>query len=211
MVPGRQGRAERRGAWVAAALAAAFLAGCDDQLKYVPWFSSMSQQPAVETYEEAPRAAPEGAVSLRDRPRYPLAEAESLANPLRATSDNVSRGRVRFEQFCTPCHGPTGRGDGAVIMSEERPRGIPFTPALDLHSEAAKARSDGYLWGMITEGRGLMPSYRRIPEEDRWRIVLYVRHLQGTGGSPGADTGTSAAAEAGSAAEASGEAAGGAR
>lgn len=180
------------GVAIAAGLVAALLSGCDDQLKYVPWFSSMARQPAVETYEEAPRAAPEGAVSLRDRPRYSLAEAEALANPLRATSDQVGRGRELYGQFCTPCHGESGAGDGAVIMSERRPRGIPFTPALDLHAETARERSDGYIWGMITEGRGLMPSYRRIPEEDRWRVVLYVRHLQGTGGE-GAAAGARAA------------------
>ena len=38
--------------------------------------------------------------------------------------------------------------------------------------------SDGYLWGMIANGRGLMPSYRRIPTYDRWQIVAYVRQLQ---------------------------------
>lgn len=184
------------GAIALAGIGLAALSGCDDQIKYVPWFDSMSQQPAVETYEEAPRRPPEGAVSLRDAPAYTLSEADALSNPLRATSENVARGRVLFGQFCTPCHGAAGRGDGPVIMSEERPRGIPGTPALDLHSETSRGRSDGYMWGMITEGRGLMPSYRRIPAGDRWHLVLYVRHLQQTGGE---------AATAGRGGEAGGE------
>lgn len=172
-------------AGLVAGLAVVLLAGCDDQVKYIPWFTSMSRQPAVETFEEAPVPAPEGAVSLSDHPPYTLLEADTaLSNPLRATSDNVARGRELYGQFCTPCHGVSGGGDGPVIMSEDRPRGIPFTPALDLHAETAKGRSDGYVWGMISEGRGLMPSYRRIPREDRWRVVLYLRHLQQTGGGP---------------------------
>lgn len=164
------------------AIGTALLVGCDDQLKYVPWFETMSQQPAIETFEEAPRTLPAGVVAIEAAPTYGLLEADTaLSNPLRATSENVARGRELFRQFCTPCHGVSGQGDGPVVMSEERPRGIPYTPAMDLHSEAARARSDGYVWGMITDGRGLMPAYGRIPSADRWYIVLYARHLQSTG------------------------------
>ena len=31
---------------------------------------------------------------------------------------------------------------------------------------------------MITNGRGLMPSYKRIPAQERWYVVDYVRQLQ---------------------------------
>lgn len=196
-------------------IATAALTGCDDQIKYVPWFSTMSEQPAVETFEQAPREAPEGAVSLGDSPEYSLAEADTaLSNPLRATSGNVARGGTLFRQFCTPCHGASGRGDGPVIMSDERPRGIPGTPFLDLHSESARGRSDGYMWGIITNGRGaLMPSYRRIPPEERWHVVLFVRHLQQTGGEGGQATGreTGAGGEAAGGQAAGGQDAGGDR
>lgn len=159
------------------------LSGCDDQIKYIPWFSTMSQQPAVETFEEQPRPPVEGTIPVDSRPTFTLLEADTaLSMPLRATAENVSRGDTLFSQFCMPCHGTAGRGDGPVILSERRPRGIPGTPVLNLHSESAKKLSDGYIWGMITEGRGLMPSYRRIPVDDRWFIVLSVRHLQQTGG-----------------------------
>jgi catechol 2,3-dioxygenase-like lactoylglutathione lyase family enzyme len=39
--------------------------------------------------------------------------------------------------------------------------------------------SDGYIWGMIRNGRGLMPSYNRIEELERWDVVNYLRGLQG--------------------------------
>ncbi len=41
-------------------------------------------------------------------------------------------------------------------------------------------RTDGYIWGMIRNGRGLMPTYNRIEELDRWDVVNYVRGLQGS-------------------------------
>ena len=44
-------------------------------------------------------------------------------------------------------------------------------------------RTDGYIYGIVRLGRGLMPSYRRIPPSDRWAVVNYVRYLQ-DGGDP---------------------------
>jgi hypothetical protein len=45
--------------------------------------------------------------------------------------------------------------------------------------DLTKGRSDGYIFGMIRNGRGLMPPYNRIEEMDRWDVVNYVRALQG--------------------------------
>lgn len=192
-VGARPVKARLGGGLLAAGLLAAGTAGCDDQLKYVPWFSAMTDHPSVQTYQEEPRPPVEGTVPVDGARAYGLLEADTaLSSPLRATAWNVAWGRELYGQFCTPCHGPSGRGDGPVMMSERRPRGIPFTPAMDILSETARGRSDGYIWGMITEGRGLMPSYRRIPRDDRWHLVLYVRHLQAGGGA------TAATAEAAS-------------
>ena len=47
----------------------------------------------------------------------------------------------------------------------------------------AAGRSDGYLYNIIRNGGGRMPNYRRIPDEDRWHLVNYVRYLQ-QGGKP---------------------------
>ena len=41
--------------------------------------------------------------------------------------------------------------------------------------------TDGYIFGIIRNGAGLMPTYNRIEEPDRWDIVNYVRSLQGKG------------------------------
>jgi hypothetical protein len=55
-------------------------------------------------------------------------------------------------------------------------------PGINLTSDITKARSDGYIFGMIRNGRGLMPPYNRIEEPDRWDIVNYLRALQGVNG-----------------------------
>jgi hypothetical protein len=58
------------------------------------------------------------------------------------------------------------------------PNRLPPLPTLNLLSERALDLSDGYIYGMIANGRGVMPSYRRVQHEDRWYLVEYVRKLQ---------------------------------
>ena len=53
---------------------------------------------------------------------------------------------------------------------------------MNLTNDVTKARTDGYIFGMIRNGRGLMPPYNRIEEMDRWDVVNYLRALQGVGG-----------------------------
>jgi hypothetical protein len=57
-----------------------------------------------------------------------------------------------------------------------------------LLSDVTKNRADGYIYGMIRNGRGLMPTYDRIEDMDRWDVVNYVRALQGKIAGVVADT-----------------------
>ncbi len=167
------------------ALAAAALGGCDDQIKYIPIFSTMSTQPSIEAFEEAPRRPVAGTMPMDGERAYTLLEADTaLANPLAGDAADLARGKELFDTFCVVCHGTGGQGDGSVVG----PNRIPPLPLLNLTSPLTRGYSDGYIWGMITNGRGLMPSYRRIPAEDRWYIVSYVRELQRRAG-PGAGGG----------------------
>ncbi|MFQ5746926.1 MAG: c-type cytochrome [Gemmatimonadota bacterium] len=167
-------RGGRTGALVAGAALLVGLSACDDQVKRVPWFDTMTEQPAVQTYEERPVPAPEGAVPVDAVRPYTLAEADTmLVNPV-APATELERGKAAFTDFCLPCHGSTGIGDGPVIG----PNRLPPIPTVNLTSERARGLSDGYIWGMIENGRGLMPAYRRVPRAERWALVNYVRSLQ---------------------------------
>jgi cytochrome c553 len=96
----------------------------------------------------------------------------ALTFPFEVTAEVVARGRERFEIFCTPCHGRTGRGDGMVVR-----RG--FKRPTSFHDERLRGEPPGYYFGVITQGFGAMSSYAaQVPASDRWAIIAYVRALQ---------------------------------
>jgi len=92
---------------------------------------------------------------------------------------SLARGRVLYQSYCDTCHGPSGMGDGPVSMANKRAG--PFAGVFPLVT--AIGRSDGYIYNLLRVGGVRMPSYKRIPKEDRWHLVNYVRYLQ-KGGRP---------------------------
>lgn len=196
---GRRGGlpARPRGAAVAVLLLLLAVGGCDDIVKVIPVFADMVDRPGIVAYEEQPREPAEGSVPVDGEPDPTLDEAdERLENPLAGTEDELARGRRMYSEFCLPCHGEAGDGEGPVVNYDDRtPARLPFVPALDLTAGTGPERSDGYIWGIIGSGRGLMPEYRRIPREDRWAIVLHVRELQrGAAGDTGQGEGAAGGA-----------------
>lgn len=89
--------------------------------------------------------------------------------PLPITSANLARGKVVYESFCAVCHGLRGEGDGVVVQ-----RGFPQPPSF--LQERLKQSPPGYFFLAATNGFGRMMSYAsRIPEDDRWAAVAYIK------------------------------------
>ncbi len=155
------------------------------------WLSDFKQQPSVGPWQvfnpdsaetKGFRGNPGGSVSTNGTlmPAWVVSygvlpnvidSMSTLANPVPADSASLHRGRITFQINCAPCHGRAGKGDGEATK-------LGMVP-MPLVSDRARALTDGYIWGMIRNGRGLMPSYNRIEEMDRWDVVNYVRGLQG--------------------------------
>ena len=82
------------------------------------------------------------------------------------------RGRRRYDIYCAVCHDENGDGKG-LLFERAKVR----TPSY--HVDRLRQAPDGYLFLVITNGFGLMPSYAYpIPVADRWAIVAHVRELQ---------------------------------
>jgi len=92
--------------------------------------------------------------------------------PVPVTHSLLERGRERYDIYCSPCHDRTGTGFGMIVQ-----RGFKQPPSM--HDERLRDVPVGYLFQVIGNGFGVMPSYAaQIPAADRWAIVGYIRALQ---------------------------------
>ena len=96
---------------------------------------------------------------------------KNLPNPHEASRGSLDNGRKYYQINCAVCHGVAGKGNGPAVRF-----GVPAPSFLAARPEPL---TDGYIYGMIRNGRGLMPNYVRIEDADRWDVVNYVRALQG--------------------------------
>ena len=156
------------------------LGGCE-------WFSDFKKQPVIYPWASpdtltATRGNPQGSVTTSGTRVSGLEVSYSampatvdsmsgLANPTPSSPASLANGRLYYQINCAVCHGDRGMGDGPVTKYG--------MPGIAITGDATRARSDGYIYGMIRNGRGLMPTYNRIEEMDRWDVVNYVRALQG--------------------------------
>ncbi|HWF46926.1 MAG TPA: cytochrome c [Bryobacteraceae bacterium] len=92
--------------------------------------------------------------------------------PIQITRSDLERGQERFDIYCSPCHGHLGDGNGQIVM-----RGLRHPPSY--HEDRLRNAPVGHFFDVITNGYGSMYSYAsRIPVDDRWRIIAYIRALQ---------------------------------
>jgi mono/diheme cytochrome c family protein len=162
--------------------------GCWEQWSDT-WFPQMKRQKAVQAFEEVIYAGhvenlspPEGTVPAGttippEMDPNDVAAQDALQNPHPMSLASLENGRTLFNRYCSTCHGPGGLGDGPVsTMSKQRG---PFVGVLAIAGPAsiAKIRTDGHIYSTIRYGRRRMPSYHRIPSDDRWDIVNFVRYL----------------------------------
>lgn len=164
------------------------------------WFTDFKDQPRIEPWESFALLDSTGAedtaavrrTPFRGQPQYSvpitgsvmpafavsytpgIAQLDSmsgLVNPVAPDERSLENGRRHYQINCAVCHGTDGAGRGPVTLY-----GLPVP---SLTTPLAEGYSDGYLWGIIRNGRGLMSSYNRIEEMDRWDVVNYMRGLQG--------------------------------
>jgi mono/diheme cytochrome c family protein len=158
------------------------LAGCD-------WFTDFKHQPKIDPWQAYGfdsvarfRGNPQFSVPMSGNPvpGYAVSYAAlpgtidsmaALPNPVPMSEASLRNGQMYYQINCAVCHGAGGAGNGSATRYGMVP--------ISLLTPVTVGRSDGYIWGMIRNGRGLMPPYNRIEELDRWDVVNYVRALQG--------------------------------
>lgn len=168
------------------------------------WFTDFKQQPSIGTWQvfqadsaelKGFRGNPQGSVpttgtvmaaysvSYTPAPQT-LDSLSALVNPVPVDDASLARGRTYYEINCVVCHGAAGDGNGTLKQLNPQ---YGFAPSII--GDGTKARTDGYIFGMLRNGRGLMAAANRIAEQDRWHVVNYVRALQGRHAVPGTRVG----------------------
>ena len=153
------------------------------------WFTDFKEQPKIDPWETPSdttpmRGNPQNSVSVFGTavPGFAVSRAalpgvvdsmSSVPNPVPADARSLHNGRMYYQINCAVCHGEAGKGFQSAAIAKYPIYAPPLVGA------SAENRTDGYLWGMLRNGRGAMPSYNRIEEMDRWDVVNYVRGLQG--------------------------------
>jgi len=93
-------------------------------------------------------------------------------SPVAADEKVVARGHDRFGIYCQPCHDERGEGKGVLFQRAK-------VPTANLLEKRFREMKDGEIFDTITNGKGLMPSYKYpLHAQDRWSIIAYVRSLQ---------------------------------
>jgi mono/diheme cytochrome c family protein len=156
------------------------LAGCE-------WFTDFKRQPSLQTWQvvidstHPSRTNPTHSVPMDGMTvtAFQVSYAQlpgtvdsmsAIPNPVASDQRSLANGHRYYQINCAVCHGNTGAGDGPAVQFG--------MVGINVVGDITRARSDGYLWGIIRNGRGLMPNYNRIEERDRWDVVNYVRALQ---------------------------------
>jgi mono/diheme cytochrome c family protein len=99
-------------------------------------------------------------------------EAKLRPNPVQPSASALAAGRAIYMDKCTQCHGQTGKGDGPDAASYYP------SPTSLVDAKHMSSVTDGEIFYQISEGRKPMPAFKRkLSEEQRWQLVLYVRSL----------------------------------
>ena len=106
------------------------------------------------------------------------AEIYNLENPLKATAENIKKGKVLYQtkakpMACKHCHGITGDGNGPMAKGFNPPPRN-FTCAQTINNVP-----DGQLFWIIknsSPGTGMI-SYQNLRNKQVWQIILYIRQL----------------------------------
>jgi mono/diheme cytochrome c family protein len=92
------------------------------------------------------------------------AEVNENRCPIPVDKKAVEAGKALFNMQCMACHGATGKGDGAI-------------PSGNFTTKAFLDQSDGAIFYKITTGRGTMPSFKALKDNDVWHLIIYIRSL----------------------------------
>jgi mono/diheme cytochrome c family protein len=94
----------------------------------------------------------------------------------------LERGLALFQQNCSGCHGPYGRGNGAATLqwyAGNYPRNFWYGKYKSRSTAYGRVPEDADLFRTLTRGMygSSMPSFRHLSDADRWSLVQFIKTL----------------------------------
>ena len=169
-----------RRAWVGALLVLGMLflvtAACSQGAYPVDFFPEMHYSQAQRAQEPVRLLPPEGSVPQQGAElSYTSDQYRELVNPVPVTEAGLERGATLYQVNCSMCHGSQAKGDGTVgdflvANGYGRPPNLTASPTTE--------RTDGEIFGIITNGIFVMPRFKNLlSEEERWLVINHLRTL----------------------------------
>lgn len=92
--------------------------------------------------------------------------------PIEIRRDDLVKGQELYQINCAICHGASGDGNGVT-------KAFGMVAVADLLAERVVTMPEGQIFNTITHGYNTMGPYgHKIREEDRWKVIAYLRTLQ---------------------------------
>lgn len=119
-----------------------------------------------------------GCGSLNDEPRIVGTVPSAVRGPAdQPVSEDVFVGAQLFAVRCTPCHGPSGRGDGPLVRAGQIAAPPDFTQPATMTVQGEQAIFDTITAGRIEK---MMPPWAdALTIDERWALAEYVAQLGG--------------------------------
>jgi mono/diheme cytochrome c family protein len=107
--------------------------------------------------------------------------AATLANPVTPTPGSIAAGKKSYDAYCAACHGNMAQGavKAGIAISIIEEQGGKQAPDLT-DDQWDHGSSDADIFAVIKKGippTMMAPWDGRIPDEDIWSIVNYIRAL----------------------------------
>ncbi|HWP42420.1 MAG TPA: cytochrome c [Blastocatellia bacterium] len=148
------------------------------QMQYSPAYLSQTANPVLRDgmtlQPPVPGTIPRGFQPFHygAGPEEAARAGRELKNLFEPKEEHLARGQFVYSNYCAVCHGASGAGDGPIIPKYPNPPSF--------KTEQSRMLADGAMFHVITRGRNNMPPHEAlVSAEDRWKVILYIRKLQG--------------------------------
>lgn len=116
---------------------------------------------------------------------------KALTNPYVFGEADIDEGRRLFDIHCGICHGTELDGNGPLYASGK----FAAMPA-NLKDPKFVAYTGGQIYHAIIYGKNMMGSYAsQLDEHQRWKVIAYIKKVQGGDAAGSAETAAAPAAE----------------